>query len=135
FPGRDHSVDDFPEPRAFSVAQPAYASRKAFPRNVFLCEVDPTGERLVVRELPQHDAVRLEDVVRVPGNRDPTEWPTAFREERTDEQRHKPLEGERVLDPRFLRLAADVVAVVEHDGPASEDIQHRPPVECVRFAW
>ena len=37
------------------------------------------------------------------------------------------------MDPGFLRLATDVVAVVEHDAPAPEEIEHRPHVDRDRF--
>src|SRR5439155_5819910 len=51
----------------------------------------------------------------------------------TTEQRHEPLEGERVLDAGLLRLATDVVAVVEHDAPVAEEIEHRAHVDRDRL--
>src|SRR3989454_11770082 len=131
---RDHAVDRPPELRPLSVCEPASPGGEAFPRKVLLREADPPGERLVVRELPQDDAVRLDDVVRVTGHRDPSERPAAFRKEGTDEERDESLKGERILDAGFLRLTADVVAVIEHDAPGPEEVEHRPDVDGDRPA-
>src|SRR2546422_4389389 len=125
---RHHAVDCLAELRALSIAEPTHSGREAFPRKVPLREADPPGERLVVRELPQDDAIRLDDVVRVPRHRDPPERPAAFREEGTDEERDESLKGERILDAGFLRLTADVVPVLEHDAPSPEEVEHRPDV-------
>src|SRR5213593_854492 len=94
---RDHAVDRPPELRPLSVCEPAYPGREALPREVLLREADPPGERLVVREFPQDDAVRLDDVVRVARHRDPAERPAALREEGTDEERDESLKSERKI--------------------------------------
>src|SRR5206468_6006689 len=122
-----------PDARPLSGSEPTHPGREALPREVFLREADPPGERLVVREFPQDDAVRLDDVVRVPCYGDPSEWPAAFCEEGTDEEGDESLKGERILDAGFLRLAADVVPVIEHDAPGSEEVEHRPDVDRNRF--
>src|SRR6266571_9046095 len=131
---RHHAVDRLPELRAFPVSEPTHAGGQAFPREVLLREPDPPGERLVVRKLPQDDAVRLDDVVRVPRHRDPSEWPAAFRKEGPDEERDESLKGERILDAGFLRLTADVVPVIEHDAPGPQEVEHRPHVDRDRLA-
>src|SRR5881296_2956217 len=131
---RDHAVDRPPELRPLSVCEPADPGGEALPREVLLRESDPPSEGLVVRELPQDDAVCLDDVVRVPGHRDPAERPAAFREQRTDEERDESLKGERIVDAGFLRLAADIVPVVEHDAPGPEEVEHRPDVDSDRLA-
>src|SRR5439155_309352 len=113
---------------------PAYAGGEAFPREVLLREADPPGERLVPWELPQDHAVRLDDVFRVSRHRDPSERPTALREEGPDEERDESLKGECVLDAGLFRLAADVVPVVEHDAPGPEEVEHRPDVDGDRLA-
>src|SRR3989454_4273260 len=129
-----HAVDRLPELRPLPVGEPTYARGEAFPREVLLREADPPGERLIARELAQDDAVRLDDVVRIPGHRDPSERTAALREERADEQRHEALEGERVFDPGLFRLAADVVPVIEDDAPGPEEIEHRLDVDGNRLA-
>src|SRR3989454_12845989 len=111
FARRNQAADRPPDLRWLSVGEPAAPRVAAFPREVFLREADPPGERLVVRELPQDDAVRLDDVVRVAGDGDQSERPAAFREEGTDEKRHESLKSERILDAGFLRLSADVVQI------------------------
>src|SRR5438093_1194456 len=131
---RHHAVDRLPELRAFPVSEPTHAGGQPFPREVLLREADPPGERLVVREFPQDDAVRLDDIVRVPRHRDPSEWPAAFCEEGTDEERDESLKGERILDAGFLRLTADVVSVIEHNAPGPEEVEHRPDVDGDRLA-
>src|SRR2546427_5205064 len=131
---RHHAVDRPPELRPLSVCEPAHPGGEAFPRQVLLRESDPPSEGLVVRELPQDDAVCLDDVVRVARHRDPPERPAAFREQRTDEERDESLKGERIVDAGFLRLAADVVPVVEHDAPGPEEVEHRPDVDSDRLA-
>src|SRR5206468_5363653 len=131
---RDHAVDRPPEPRPLSVSEPTRPGREALPREVLLREADPPGERLVVREFPQDDAVRLDDVVGVPRHRDPPERPAALREEGTDEERDESLKRERILDAGFLRLPADVVPVVEHDAPGPKEVEHRPDVDRDRLA-
>src|SRR5213593_3705800 len=131
---RDHAVDRPPELRPLSVCEPAYPGREALPREVLLREADPPGERLVVREFPQDDAVRLDDVVRVPRYRDPSERPAAFCEEGTDEEWDESLKSKRIVNAGFLRLAADVVPVIEHDAPGPEEVEHRPDVDRNRLA-
>src|SRR5437667_6404191 len=95
--GRHHAVDRPAKLRTLSESEPAYAGGEAFPREVLLREADPPGERLVPWELPQDDAVRLDDVVRIPGHGDPSERPAALREEGPDEERYESLERERIL--------------------------------------
>src|SRR5947209_8956032 len=131
---RHHAVDRPPELRPLSVCEPAYPGGEALPREILLRQADPPGERLVLRELSQDDAVRLDDVVRVARHRDPSERPAAFREQGTDEERDESLKGERILDAGFLRLSADVVPVVEHDAPRPEEVEHRPDVDSDRLA-
>src|SRR2546428_360510 len=129
-----HAVDRLPELRPLPVGEPTYARGEAFPREVLLREADPPSERLIARELAQDDAVRLDDVVRTPGHRDPSERTAALREERADEQRHEALEGERVFDAGLFRLTANVVPVVEDDAPGPEEIEHRLDVDGNRIA-
>src|SRR5438093_848158 len=131
---RHNAVDCLAEPRPLSVSEPTHPGREALPREVLLSEADPPGERLVVREFPQDDAVRLDDIVRVPRYRDPSERPAAFCEEGTDEERDESLKRERILDAGFLRLAPDVVPVVEHDAPGPEEVEHRPDVDRNRLS-
>src|SRR5437667_1117643 len=131
---RYHAVDRSAKRRTLSEAEPAYAGGEAFPREVLLREADPPGERLVPWELPQDHAVRLDDVFRVSRHRDPSERPTALREEGPDEERDESLKGECVLDAGLFRLASDVVPVVEHDAPGPEEVEHRSHVDRDRFA-
>src|SRR2546430_15286884 len=102
---RHHAVDCLAELRALSIAEPTHSGREAFPREVLLREADRPGERLVVRELPQDDAVRLDDVVRVARHRDPAERPAAFREQGTDEERDESLKGDFFFYAGVPRLA------------------------------
>src|SRR5438128_2117867 len=131
---RHHAVDRPPELRTLSVGEPTDPRGEAFPREVFLREADPPSERFIPRELAQDDAVRLDDVVRVPGHRDPPERTAAFGEERADKQGHEALEGEGLFDAGLFRLTADVVPVVEDDAPGPEEIEHRADMDRDRLA-
>src|SRR5207302_5614375 len=131
--GGHHAVDRSSELGSLSVSEPAYPGRQAFPGEELLGETDPAGQGLVVWELAQHDAVRLDDVVRVSRHRDPAERTPAFGEQRADVEGDKPLERERVCDARLLRLSADVVPVIKDHASGPEEIEHGPDVNRDRL--
>ena len=81
-----------------------------------------------MREQFEHGLIGAPDVGRIARQRDPAEGSLAFREERPDEGRHETREIERVGNAGGLRLRAQVVAVVERDGAALLQRQHRPNV-------
>src|SRR3989442_15235229 len=93
---RHHAVDRPPELRPLSVCEPAHPGGEAFPRQGLLPETGPPGEGLVVRELPQDDAVCLDDVLPVARQRDPPERPPAFPQQRTDEERDESPKSQRI---------------------------------------
>ncbi len=90
---------------------------------------DPAGDHLVVGEGLEHGAVGARDVGRVARERRPAEGPVAAAEERPDVGRHEALEGEGVGVAGRLRLAADVVAVVEDVGAGPLQGDHRLDVD------
>ena len=60
----------------------------------------------------------------IAGERHPAERALALAEERPDERRHEAGIAE-VGDTRILRFAAEVVAVVEENGPGALELEHR----------
>src|SRR5207249_5734477 len=92
----DHSIDDRPESRPLPVSEPRDPGGESLPRNELFREFDPSDERRIILELPGHDLVRLQDVVRVPRDRDPAERSPTLAEHRADEERDEALEIERV---------------------------------------
>src|SRR5207247_4044569 len=75
-------------------------------------------------------AIAAVNVLPVAGEPHPAERPAALAELRPDVLRHEPRNAERVLDAGLHRLGADVVAVIEGDGPAALHLQHRADVDA-----
>ena len=69
---------------------------------------------------------------RIAGERDPAERTDALAEQRPQERLGEDRNFEGALDARADRLAADQVAVVEHDRPALLELEHRFDVHADR---
>ena len=121
----DEVVDRLAELRTLAVAQPAHASGEPLERNPLLGEADPTYERLVVREELPHEPVRAPDVCRLARQRDPAERPAPFGEERADVLGNESRIAEGIGEAGLLRLAAQVVAVVDGDRAVTLELDDR----------
>ncbi len=83
---------------------------------------------VVVRKEVQHQLVGARDVGGVAGERHPSERTLPLTEQGTDVLRDEPRDLERVAHARVERHGADVVAVVEGDGAAPLQGEHRAHV-------
>src|SRR2546430_13556921 len=113
---RDEIVDAFPEFRALAVAEPAHPGRQSLKRHALAGELDPSGEGAVLGKELEDESIGAPDIGGVAGESDPAERTASFREEGTDVCRHEPWVAERLGVYGRLRLAPQVVAVVEGDG-------------------
>ena len=134
FAGCDELVEREPRLRSLAVAEPADARRQALVRDARLGHLDPASEAGVIREQLEDGTVGPFDVGRVAGQRRPTERAAALAELRPDERRDEPGIVEGILDAGFLRLRAQVVAVVEDDRARSLEREHGPDVRSHRRA-
>ena len=101
-----------------------------------LGERDPAVQPRIIRELLERRPVRGEDVLRVSRQRDPAERTLAHAEQGPDVGRDEARvrEGARVVEAALLRLATQVVAVVEEHGAALAHRQQRLDVPRHRLA-
>ena len=72
-----------------------------------------------------HFRVGFVDILRIAGQRYPTERADTPAEQRADIRRHEAREIEGIADAHFLRHLTDVVAVVEGRHPHLVEGQHR----------
>ena len=112
-----------PGHRPLAVAEPADPRGQSLEVHALLRHAQPADEMLVVLERLHERAVGGEDVLGIAGEGDPAERPLPFAEERADEGGHEAGIGE-VAHARVLRLAADIVAVVEEDGALALQLEH-----------
>ena len=87
---------------------------------------------LVVPERLHEGAVGGEDVLGIAGEGDPAERSLPFTEEGADEGGHEAGIRE-IAHARVLRLAADVVAVVEENGALALQLEHGAHVPAHRL--
>jgi hypothetical protein len=87
-------------------------------------QADPAHQRLVVREHLERRLVGDADVLRIAGERRPSERPLALAEQRPDVLGHEARDVERVGHAGLTRLRADVVAVVEGNRAPVLEHQH-----------
>ena len=127
-PVGDRIVERQPGPGALAVTEPADARGQPLPGDLLLRHLDPAGEVLVLREEVHNDAVRFVDVVGIAGERDPAERAFALAEQRADVGRDEAGVGERFRQPVVERALAQVVAVIEDDGPTLLHLDHRRAV-------
>src|SRR5438309_10970692 len=134
----DELVDRFTELGALAVAEPAHARGQTLERHALAREPDPARQRLVLAEELEHEPVGAADVLPITRERDPAEWPAAFAEARTDVLGHEPRVAERLREAGLLRLAPQVVAIVDRDsaGPPERDDRPRVPRDrAARLAY
>lgn len=130
----DHLVEPLARPVAFAVAEPADPGGQALELDALAGQLDPAGQRLVLREEVEDGAVGVVDVGGVAGQRRPAEGALALAEQRADVGRDEAGEGEGPLVAGELRLAADGVAVVEDLGAGVLEADHRLHVPGHRLA-
>ena len=124
----DELVEGEARLRTLAVAEPADPRGKPLEGDLGLGHLDPAPQPGIVREEAQDVGVRAQDVGWVARERDPAERSAAFAELGPDEEGDEAGEVERVRDSRLPGLGADVVAVVEDDGAALLEGEHRPDV-------
>ena len=112
---RHHLVDAQPCLRALAVAEPADPGRQALERHLLLGQAQPSGQAGIFGEELHQGGIGLQDVIRIARQGGPAEGALALAEEGADEGRHEAGEVEGIGHPGFMRLLADVVAVVEDD--------------------
>ena len=121
---RDKVVENLPHRRPLPVAEPADPGGKSLELHPLLRLRDPAAEGFIVRERLQHRSISPENVLRIAGERCPAKRSFPVAEERTDVCRNESGDVEGILHPSRLRLAADVVSVIERHCPAAHEAEH-----------
>src|SRR5918995_329727 len=127
-PVGDEVVEAQPRPVARASPEPADARREPLTTNLLSCLLDPAREALVFGEELEDRVVCGGDIVRVPRESCPPEWPLALAEERPYVGRDEAGVGECPVEAAEPRLRAQVVAVVEDLRPALLHGYHRGAV-------
>src|SRR5690606_11321383 len=121
------------EPRPLALAQPADPRGKALELDLLARYRDPAPQVLILREQLEDEVVRAVDVLQIARQRHPPERTLPLAEERTDVRRDEARVREGVGEPGVLRLAAEVVPVVEGNRAASHELHHRLAVDAHRL--
>ena len=117
-------VEPQPEARAFAVAEPQDPRRQPLEGNARPRQLDPARQRFVVPKQFQCGLVRDADVLRVAGQRRPSERTLAFAKQRPDVFRHEARNVERFGHAGLPRLGAEVIAVVERHRTTRSQHEH-----------
>src|SRR5947209_418975 len=115
FAAADHLVEAQADLGPLTVAQPADAGRQPLELHALAGQVNPAGQRLIVREGFEHRLIGAVNVLRIAGEGGPTKRAFALAEERADVLGNEPGDSERILNPGLDSLRANVVAVFERD--------------------
>ena len=141
----DEIVDRQPEPCALAVAEPENPRREPLKRHSLLREAYPSAR--APRWLPNMSSASASVAAMSAGSPESAaqrNGPLALAEERPDVFRHEAGDLEGVGHAAFFRLRANVVAVVEGDGAAALEREHRAhvvghglrsPARCTRPGW
>src|SRR5437660_7996328 len=78
------------ELRPLAITQPTDSRGQSLEPNPCPRQIDPPGQRLVLRKHVQHHLVSLVDIARLSRQRYPPKRPLALAEQRTDIRRHEP---------------------------------------------
>src|ERR1700733_2933493 len=84
-----HLIESQAGLHALAIPEPADASRQALKLDVASRHLEPADEVAVVGKELGNRAVRRVDIFRIARERDPTEWPFAFTEQRTNISRNE----------------------------------------------
>ncbi len=119
---------EFVKPQAglgpIAETQPTNACGQTLEGDAFLGHSDPTVQVCVLRKELEQFAIAARDVLRVAGERCKTERTAALAKKRTDKRGHKTREIESVVHARALRHGADIISVIENDGPVFLKREH-----------
>src|SRR5690348_3813604 len=100
-------------------AKPADAGGQSLEGDFLTRHLQPAGKTFVFWKQLQQFSIGSVNILRVAGERYPTERAFPFTKQRTHIRRHKPRKIESILHAALvLRLPADVVAIVECNGAA-----------------
>ena len=110
---------------ALAIPQPADARRETLEVDALLSHANPAPQVGVVGEQLQDRLIRHADILRVAAEGHPAERPLALAEQRPDVGGHEAGVAEGVAHAGVERPLAQVVAVVEDDGTAPLELDHR----------
>ena len=118
---------------ALAITEPADAGRQSLEMNALFRQLHPARQDCIFREKLERERVGARDVIRIAAECNPAERPFSFAKERADVLRNKTGNMVGVLDPGFLRLGANVVAIIEGDSATFLQFQHRANMLSHRF--
>ena len=113
---------------ALAITEPADARRQSLEMNSLFRQLHPARQNFVFRKKLERERVGARDVLRIAAERNPAERTFSFAKERADVFRNETGNIEGVFDAGFLRLGANVVAIIESDRAAFLQFQHRVDV-------
>ena len=113
---------------ALAIAEPADTCRKPLESDALAGERQPAPQRGVAGEEAEQGFIGRPDVFRVARESGPPKRALALAKQGTDEEGHEAADLEGVLHASLLRLAPQVVAVVEDDRSAALPLEKRPHV-------
>src|SRR6266850_707937 len=124
-PTLDQVVDSFAHLSTLAITKPANSRRQSLKLNAIACEPQPTVQRSIVWKKFEGQVVGLPNIIRISGERDPAKRSLAFTEERTNVLRYKSRNLKCVETTGIECLLTYVVAIVEGDGTAAFQREHR----------
>src|SRR5208283_3592487 len=110
-------IENFSHRSPLSVAEPANSRRQSLKRNSFLSLLYPVTQRRVVGKRFHHGAVGSVDIRGIARQCRPPERAFAVAEQRANVLWYKPWYVERLLHAVSERLAANIISIIEHNGP------------------
>src|SRR4030095_381775 len=110
---------------ALSVTEPANPRGQSLIMNSLLREFHPARERFVFGKQFESEFVSARDILRFATQPEPAKRTTSFAEERTNVFWNETWNIERVLHAGFLRLRANIVAVIKCDRALLLQREHR----------
>ena len=113
---------------ALAVAEPANTRWQSLKVNPVFRELHPARQNRVFRKEFERQSVGTGDVLGISTQSNPAEWTFSFAKERADILRNKTGNIVGVLDAGILGLGANVIAIIEGDGTALLQFQHRVDV-------
>src|SRR5436190_22554030 len=116
-----------------AVAEPANTCWQSLKVNPVFRKLHPARQNRVFRKEFERQSVGTRDVRGIPTQSNPTERTFSLAKKRADVRRNEPGDIVGVLDTGLFCLGADVIAIIEGDGTALLQFQHRADVLSHRF--
>src|SRR6266403_1391500 len=124
-PTLDHVVDSFTHLSTLAITKPANPRGQSLKLNAITCEPQPTVQRSIVWKKFECQVVGLPNIIRISRECYPEKRSLAFTEERTNVFRYKSRNLKCVETTGIECLLTYVVAIVEGDGTAAFQREHR----------